>query len=151
MKQMEEEYEPAMSRRVKKFSEPPILPDLIQIITPESSDRGVTSPGPASPDPAQLATSLQLRLGHIQHVRRLSRRERRLAPPPPPPPPPVVPSRRASAPARPSALAARLRKISVADTLRQVGRDLRRIADHFQITRLVVGAAGGQGRDLPKI
>ena len=143
VKEAEEHYEPHMPRRVKKFSEPPMLPDLVQIRPPQTADCGASSPGPVSPEPALLSSSLQLRLRHIQHVKRLSRREGTVTPP-------VrraaaTPSRRVSAPARPSALAARLRKISVTDTLRQVGQDLRRIADHLQLSRLVVSGPGAAG------
>ncbi|XP_043210060.1 uncharacterized protein LOC122374997 [Amphibalanus amphitrite] len=130
-----------MSRPVRKFSEPPVLRAQTSSTDTEDGKLGSVSAHPA------LFSSLQLRLGYLQHVRRLSRRENRAAASAPPPAP--VPSRRVSAPCRPSALAARLRKISVTDTLRQVGKDLRRIADHLQLSKLVGGrSVSGASRDI---
>lgn len=160
--------------RMKKVSAPCGLPDLIQVPDAAEGEEDTTaraswtSASSAADDPPlpDLSASLRLRLGHIQQVRRLTRREGQVSRPDPllvtpprvaaaPTPRPVIPSRRVSAPASPSALAARLRKISVSDTLRQVGRDLRRIADHLQLSRILgqqqAQQSGGEPGWLPTL
>lgn len=135
--------------RMKKGSAPSSLPDIV-ITSPALDSSPQLSPLP-SPSPTENPSSsnLHLRLGHIQSVRQISRKEGHVTRPDPlhlSVPPAASPEplrRRVSAPARPQSFAARLRKISVTDTLRQVGQDLQRIADHLQLSRLMVRNTNG--------